>query len=1394
MLAKYFKDEHTVATSKDYDTAAAYLNGAKPELLAKYFKDEHTVATSADYDTAAAYLNGAKPELLAKYFKDEHTVATSADYDTAAAYLNGTKPELLAKYFKDEHTVATAESYSDAKAYITTTGLSKAEMAKLIAKYYAEDVVKEYLDAEDKRAKDIAGAKAYLQGLGIDVDAELIDGLIKGAYPFEAAQDNLLGNDYAKDKKALQDLGDKLTQKEKATLLAKYYAAEVVADYLAEGKAADLEEARAALTEIGINVTGATIAGMLADAYPYDAAEEKLVGENYGQDKASIQAFGDKLTQAEKVELLLSKGYAADVVADYLVEGKAASLEEARTALTALKINVADATIAGLLADAYPYEAAEEKLVGENYGKDKAVIQAFGDKLTQAEKVELLLGKGYAAEVVADYLGEAGKATSLEEARAALTAMDIDVTNATIAGMLVDAYPVDAAKEKLVGENYGQDKAAIQAFGDKLTQAEKVELLLSKGYAADVVADYLAEGNAAGLEEARAALTALKIDVADATIAGLLASAYPVDAARENISGITDYNAAKEYLKDNTSLTAEQQKALLSERSKEWANNVKVDDERTAISGMTFNEAVDYLSDKNVAIAPSDKEAILREKYPEHVEYAESITEFKDQVDGIIDTVNKVPDWLLDDNRKSQINGLLDALVEAVETGDKDAINAAKEAVLNKVPDIDLSFIGLGSLKGGIDDVLSGAIDKLPTPPADEQPGTGGDDNQGGTEGGDDNQGGTEGGDDNQGGTEGGDDNQGGTEGGDDNQGGTEGGDDNQGGTEGGDDNQGGTEGGDDNQGGTEGGDDNQGGTEGGDDNQGGTEGGDDNQGGTEGGDDNQGGSNTPSIDVDAIKDSINKIIGLIPEGEIKDSINEFMDAVEGGNTEEIKAAASEVLNSVKNDPLLKNILGEILDKVVGSLPDAPEGDDNTGGNGGSGDDNTGDNNQGGSSGSSSSSIKDALNNLLGSLQGGSAEEIKAAVDAFLAQVPEDQKQAVSDLIDKVLGNAGSGDSGLGDALQGAASELKGIDEKLGELVEFTEKLEQTMDAATAKADQIIGAVQDNIAYVEDKLNQNIAHVEDKLNKLEDKVEANISKVEDKLQENLSKVEDKLQENLATVEDKVKENISKVEDKVQENVNKVDSEVKELAGEIKEHIAQNKQEHEALQGAIDAEAQARQDADKALQDAIDAEAQARQDADKALQDAIDAEAQARQDADQALQDAIDTEAQARQDADKALQDAVDAEAQARETADEKLQGAIDTEAQARQDADGALDKKFTGEFERLNNRIDGVEDRTDEVGAMAAAMATLHSMGYDPEAPSEIAIGVGQYRDKTGVAIGAFHYPNRDFMLNVSVSTAGDEFMGNIGATWKFGGKKLEGRTFDEKVASAEAIKAKQAK
>ena len=197
------------------------------------------------------------------------------------------------------------------------------------------------------------------------------------------------------------------------------------------------------------------------------------------------------------------------------------------------------------------------------------------------------------------------------------------------------------------------------------------------------------------------------------------------------------------------------------------------------------------------------------------------------------------------------------------------------------------------------------------------------------------------------------------------------------------------------------------------------------------------------------------------------------------------------------------------------------------------------------------------------------------------------------------------------------------------------------------------------------------------------------------------------------------------------------------------------------------------------------EKQERENADKKLATDILVEKKNREGAVAMVDNKVNLEKQERENADKILNTKINAEGQARYENDKMLNNKIDTEI---------ADRK--AEVSRLDGRIDKLNDNVQKVGAMAAAIANLHTMGYDPEAPTEIAVGVGQYRDKTGLALGAFHYPNRDFMLSFNVSTAGDEFMGGIGATWKFGRKSPEElrQAEAEKAAKAKLAKAEAAK
>ena len=265
--------------------------------------------------------------------------------------------------------------------------------------------------------------------------------------------------------------------------------------------------------------------------------------------------------------------------------------------------------------------------------------------------------------------------------------------------------------------------------------------------------------------------------------------------------------------------------------------------------------------------------------------------------------------------------------------------------------------------------------------------------------------------------------------------------------------------------------------------------------------------------------------------------------------------------------------------------------------------------------------------------------------------------------------------------------------------------------------------------------------------------------------------------------------------------NKLGEDIKANKEAIKNEEKARKYDSLILDDKITQEKNARIDADKA-------EAVAREDADKKLRADLNQETIDRVDADNRLQTAIDQKADKTTVAENTAaiesnKAAIAQEKKDRDHADQKLQdqitinkGQIENEATNRANEDKRIEAKFDGEVSRLDGRIDKLDANVEKVGAMAAAIANLHTMGYDPEAPTEIAVGVGQYRDKTGLALGAFHYPNRDFMLSFNVSTAGDEFMGGIGATWRFGRKSPEElrQAEAEKAAKAKLAKAEAAK
>ena len=96
-------------------------------------------------------------------------------------------------------------------------------------------------------------------------------------------------------------------------------------------------------------------------------------------------------------------------------------------------------------------------------------------------------------------------------------------------------------------------------------------------------------------------------------------------------------------------------------------------------------------------------------------------------------------------------------------------------------------------------------------------------------------------------------------------------------------------------------------------------------------------------------------------------------------------------------------------------------------------------------------------------------------------------------------------------------------------------------------------------------------------------------------------------------------------------------------------------------------------------------------------------------------------------------------------------------------------QRLDGRIDGLSNRIDELDGRIDKVGAWAVAMAGLHPLEYDPDAPTQFSMAAGTYSGESAIAAGLFHNPNKDVLLSVGFSISGSEKAANVGATFRFG-------------------------
>lgn len=102
-------------------------------------------------------------------------------------------------------------------------------------------------------------------------------------------------------------------------------------------------------------------------------------------------------------------------------------------------------------------------------------------------------------------------------------------------------------------------------------------------------------------------------------------------------------------------------------------------------------------------------------------------------------------------------------------------------------------------------------------------------------------------------------------------------------------------------------------------------------------------------------------------------------------------------------------------------------------------------------------------------------------------------------------------------------------------------------------------------------------------------------------------------------------------------------------------------------------------------------------------------------------------------------------------------------------AEGSKDAVNGGQLFETNRRIDQFDSRINEVGANAAAMANLHPMEFDADSKLNVAVGVGNYRNKTATAMGLFYRPNEDVMFNVSSTIGSNDNMVGGGISFRLG-------------------------
>ena len=90
---------------------------------------------------------------------------------------------------------------------------------------------------------------------------------------------------------------------------------------------------------------------------------------------------------------------------------------------------------------------------------------------------------------------------------------------------------------------------------------------------------------------------------------------------------------------------------------------------------------------------------------------------------------------------------------------------------------------------------------------------------------------------------------------------------------------------------------------------------------------------------------------------------------------------------------------------------------------------------------------------------------------------------------------------------------------------------------------------------------------------------------------------------------------------------------------------------------------------------------------------------------------------------------------------------------------------------KINNMINNTRHEARRGIASASALAALHPLDYNPDHKVDVMGGVGHYRGKTAVALGAAYRPNENLMFTVGTAINGKDSSVNAGVSYKVGAK-----------------------